>query len=87
MVVHKVPMKHNITDEQQIPQMVVTQQQPTGFHRSSKPIPLVRQAPVFDLEVITTDNFVPWVSILLVCRQSRVSILNVWVIFFFFFSV
>lgn len=48
-----------MNDDQQIQQMVT--QQPTSFHRSSKPVPLVRQAPVFDLEVITNDNFVPWV--------------------------
>ncbi|XP_060841468.1 deoxynucleotidyltransferase terminal-interacting protein 1 [Rhopalosiphum padi] len=57
MVVHKLPIKH-LSDDQQIQQMVT--QQPTNFHRSSKPVPLVRQAPVFDLEVITSDNFVPW---------------------------
>ncbi|XP_025409953.1 deoxynucleotidyltransferase terminal-interacting protein 1 [Sipha flava] len=57
MVVHKVPTNH-MNDDQQIQQMVT--QQPTSFHRSSKPMPLVRQAPVFDLEVITSDSFVPW---------------------------
>lgn len=59
MVVHKVPLKH-INDDQQI-QQIVTQQQPSSFHRSPKPVPFVRQAPVFDLEVITNDNYVPWV--------------------------
>jgi len=58
MVVHKIPIKH-LNDDQQMQQMVT--QQPTNFHRSSKPVPLVRQAPVFDLEVITSENFVPWV--------------------------
>ncbi|XP_050532622.1 deoxynucleotidyltransferase terminal-interacting protein 1 isoform X2 [Daktulosphaira vitifoliae] len=55
MVVHKVPLKHDD------PQLQIISQQPTGtVQRTSKTVPLVRQAPVFDLEVITSDNFVPW---------------------------
>lgn len=64
MVVHKVPIKQ-LNENQQL-QMVT--QQPTNFHRNSKPVPLVRQAPVFDLEVITSDNFVPWVCIEWSCK-------------------
>lgn len=57
MVVHKIPLKHDD------PQLQIISQQPTGTAiRTSKSVPLVRQAPVFDLEVITSDNFVPWVN-------------------------
>ncbi|XP_050428548.1 deoxynucleotidyltransferase terminal-interacting protein 1 isoform X2 [Adelges cooleyi] len=54
MVVHKIPIKHDD------PQIHIIPPQSTDIQRASKPVPLVRQAPVFDLEVITSDNFVPW---------------------------
>lgn len=54
MVVIKIPIKHDD------PQIHIVPIPSTSIQRSSKPVPLVRQAPV-DLEAITPDNFVPWV--------------------------